>query len=353
MNWMRMVQTAFFTLTLLLVVDTNSDAQERESPDKPGTWKMEFVSIGPSTFRRGFDTSQQRDREFSLAHRYSNQQNFQHDSPSHLVVLTEPFEIQTTEVTVAQFRAFVADTGYETDAERNGGALGHSPDQKNYVDRFQKRPEITWRNPGFPQSDQHPVVGVSWNDAQEFCRWLSDQQPGTYRLPTEAEWECACRAGRTTWYSWGTDPNEASSHANVADGALEAAHPNTTRYQRAVQLDPNDGDGFVFTAPVASFRPNDRGLHDMHGNVWEWCQDRWSGDLYRRYLKDVPWPDRKNFTVTDPVALEETPQHQYGDWRSIRGGAWTCAPASVRCSIRTFAEASDATIYTGFRVVRE
>ncbi|EGF26867.1 formylglycine-generating enzyme family protein [Rhodopirellula baltica] len=340
-------------LVLALTLTVPSQAEEPARQSNPNSIGMQFVAMAPGEYRRGFDGSGQRDRQFALAHSFSNPQAFRFDSPSHLVVITKPFELQTTEVTVAQFREFVEATGYQTEAESNGGALGCFPEEKDYVDRFRKSPDVTWRTPGFEQSDDHPVVAVSWNDAVKFCEWLSEQETTTYRLPTEAEWEYACRAGQSTWYSWGSDPDEAYVHANVADGALEAAQPNTTRYQRAVKLEADAGDGVVFTAAVASFRPNPWGLHDMHGNVWEWCQDRWSADLYRRYLDDVPWPKRSQFTVTDPVMLEETPQHAYGDWRCIRGGAWTCAPASVRCSIRTFAEASDATIYTGFRVVRE
>ena len=329
-----------------------SAADEPAQTVRSNALGMNFVPVTPGKYRRGFDESQQRGNAFHLAHPYSNRQNFEFDSPSHLVVISKPFEMQTTEVTVAQFRAFVDSTGYRTDAERNGGALGFFPDERDYVDRFHRDPQITWRTPGFEQSDTHPVVAVSHNDATEFCRWLSEKDGSTYRLPSEAEWEFACRAGQSTWYSWGTDPDDAYQHANVADGALESAHPNTTRYQRAVRLNAEEGDGVVYTAKTGQYRPNSWGLYDMHGNVWEWCLDRWSGDLYRRYLDDVAWPKRSEFTVHDPVMLDKTDQHAWGDWRSMRGGAWTCAPASVRCSIRTFAEASDATVYTGFRVVR-
>jgi formylglycine-generating enzyme required for sulfatase activity len=314
---------------------------------------MEFVRIDAGSYRRGFDKDDDREHRFHLAHRFSNRQNFRYETPSHQVLMTRPFEIAKTEVTVAQFRAFVEATGYQTDAEMGGGALGCFPDEKDYVDRFQKSPKISWRSPGFDQTDTHPVVAISWNDAQAFCRWLSEREGIRYRLPTEAEWEYACRAGSTTWYSWGEDPDEAYVHANVADGALEAAQPGTTSYQRAVRLGADEGDGVVFTAAVGTYKPNAKGLFDMHGNVWEWCQDRWSADLYERYFDDVPRPERRDLTVTDPIMEAETDQHRYGDWRVIRGGAWTCAPAAVRCSIRTFAEAGDAAVYTGFRPVCE
>ena len=314
---------------------------------------MRFVMISAGEYVRGFETSNRRDHQFYLAHQYSNRQNFKDETPAHRVAITKSFEIGTTEVTVGQFRQFVEATGYVTEAEKNGGALGCFPDEKDYVDRFRKSPDVTWKTPGFEQTDDHPVVAVSWNDAQEFCKWLSEKEKKTYRLPSEAEWEYVCRSGKSTWYSWGENPDDAYEHANVADGALESAQPRTTSYQRAVKLKADDGDGVVFTAAVASFQPNSWGLYDIHGNVWEWCEDRWSADLYERYFDGVPRQKREEVLIENPRFVDETDQHEYGDWRVIRGGAWTCAPASVRCSIRTLAEASDATVYTGFRVVRE
>ncbi len=314
---------------------------------------MQFVRLAAGEYMRGFDESNHGEHRFKMQHRFSNSQSFADEMRAHRVVLTRPFEMSRTEVTVGQFAAFTDSTGYTTDAERGGGALGCFPDEKNYVDRFHKSAEVTWKSPGFPQTDQHPVVGVSWNDARAFCGWLSKKEGVTYRLPSEAEWEYACRSGQSTWYSWGEDPDEAYVHANVADGALEAAQPDTTRYQRAVGLAEKDGDGVVFTAAVASYRPNPWGLYDMHGNVWEWCQDLWQADLYRQYFDGVPRPQWGEVLVSDPLLDEKTDQHRYGDWRVIRGGAWTCAPAAVRCSIRTFAEKADSAVYTGFRVVRD
>lgn len=344
---------AVFLLQSSLAPAADDQASESKSDPVTNSLGMKLVQISPGSYRRGFDKADGRDRQFQLAHQYSNSQDFNLESPSHIVELTKPFAIGVTEVTVAQFRAFVESTNYTTDAEKNGGALGCAPDEKDYVDRFRKLPSVTWQTPGFDQTDDHPVVGVSWNDAVAFCEWLSAREEATYRLPTEAEWEYACRAGQTTWYSWGNEPDEAYAHANVADAALEAVHPNTTRYQRAVRLNPGDGDGVAFTAKTGRYKANPWGLHDMHGNVWEWCLDRWAADLFRRQMDGVPWPKRRDVSLRDPVMLEKTDQHAYGDWRSIRGGAWTCAPAAVRCSIRTYAEAGDATVYIGFRVVRQ
>ncbi|MDM4016465.1 formylglycine-generating enzyme family protein [Roseiconus lacunae] len=314
---------------------------------------VHWIRIPAGTYRRGFASNDRNENRFHFDHPYSNRQNFKFEKPAHQVEISHAFEIAETEITVAQFREFVTATGYQTDAERGDGALGFFPDQDDYVDRFQTASEITWRKPGFEQSDRCPVVAVSWNDAQAFCRWLSEQQGVRCRLPTEAEWEYACRGGTQTWYSWGDQPDDAYRFANVADGALETAYPNTTRYARAVNLNADQGDGHVFTAPVKTFEANSWGLYDMHGNVWEWCQDRWAEDTYDRYLRDISRRDRADFVLKDPLFEEKTDLHQYGDWRVLRGGAWTCTPAVTRASNRTFAEKSGASVYTGFRVVRE
>ena len=344
----------WFAIVLVCLTGASSvaTAENAATPAAQNSLGMEFVRIPAGEYLRGFDTSDGREHRFHLAHRFSNRQEFRYEKPAHRVAITHAFEFGTTEVTVGQFRAFVEATGYTTDAEKSGGALGCFPEEENYVDRFHKDADITWRTPGFTQSESHPVVAVSWNDAQAFCRWLSSKDGVRYRLPTEAEWEYVCRADAASWYSWGEDPDAAYDHANVADGALEAAQPGTTRFQRAVRLEATDGDGAVFTSPVGKFKPNPWGLLDMHGNVWEWCEDRWDAGLYEQVFAGVPRQERDSVVVRDPLFETQTDQHQYGDWRVIRGGAWTCAPASVRCSIRTFAEAGDAAVYTGFRVVR-
>lgn len=323
----------------LLLVGTSAPAEETS-----------FVVIPAGEFVRGFAHDK---RAFQKAHLYSTAQDFKSEQPAHRVILSRSYEIGRTEVTVGEFRDFVNETGYRTDAEKGEGALGFFPEAKNHVERFQTEASVTWRNPGFAQNDDHPVVCVSLRDAEAFCAWLSNKEGRTIRLPNEAEWEHACGAGTEGWYSWGRDPDKARQFANVADGALEAVHPGTTSFQRAVKLEAGEGDGVVYTAEVARYRPNAFGLYDMHGNVWEWCQDRYQEDRYDRLMEGVPRQERDEFTVTDPEGPESTDQHRYGDWRVIRGGSWFTAPAYTRCSMRAYAEASKATCYTGFRVLRE
>ena len=137
---------------------------------------------------------------------------------------------------------------------------------------FDFNEKYSWRNTGFEQTDEHPVVNVSWNDAVAFCKWLSKKEGKTYRLPTEAEWEYACRAGTTTRYYSGDDPETLAKVGNVADAALKAKFPDWKYTIKA-------SDGYVFTAPVGKFKPNAFGLYDMHGNAWQWCAD-WYGEEY-------------------------------------------------------------------------
>ena len=132
------------------------------------------------------------------------------EGPQHEVEITQPFYMGQTEVTVGQFRQFVKATGYKTQAEREGGAVRGFPNGG-----FKEVANTDWLNPGFAQTDDHPVVCVSWNDAVEFCQWLSKKEGKTYRLPTEAEWEYSCRAGSRGRWSFGDDEGELWDYARV------------------------------------------------------------------------------------------------------------------------------------------
>src|SRR5262249_10568751 len=132
----------------------------------------------------------------------------------HEVEITQPFYLGKHEVTVGQFKAFVKDTNYVTEAEKDGKG-GRAFDGKEFV----QKPEFTWKNLPFAQSDDHPVVVVSWNAAVAFCAWLSKKDGKTYRLPTEAEWEYACRGGMKTRFSTGDQEDDLKAVANIADAA--------------------------------------------------------------------------------------------------------------------------------------
>jgi sulfatase modifying factor 1 len=229
-----------------------------------------------------------------------------------------------TEVTRGQFRRFIHETGYKTEAEKDGkGGSGWNEEKKD----FEQDPKYTWLNPGFEQTDEHPVVNVSWNDAVAFCEWLTRVEGLTYRLPTEAEWEYACRAGTTTKYFNGDDAESLSTVANVADGTARTKYQGWTWAIAA-------RDGFVYTAPVAQFRPNAFGLHDMHGNVWEWCRDGYAADYYRRSPKEDP---------TGPAQAAT---------RVFRGAGWFCHPHSGYSAGRGRSMPGYRCADVGFRVAR-
>ena len=250
---------------------------------------------------------------------------FKDEHPQHRVRITKPFYLGTYHVTRGQFRQFVEDTGYKTDAEKGEkpGAWGWDPDKK----AFGFNEKYSWRNAGFEQTDEHPVVNVSWNDAVAFCKWLSKKEGKTYRLPTEAEWEYACRAGTTTRYYSGDDPETLAKVGNVADAAAKAKFPDWKYTIKA-------SDGYVFTAPVGKFKPNAFGLYDMHGNAWQWCADWYGAEYYAKSPADDP---------TGPDS---------GDDRVLRGGSWDIGPDDARSADRFGYWPSDRVDDTGFRVAR-
>jgi eukaryotic-like serine/threonine-protein kinase len=240
------------------------------------------------------------------------------DGPSHEVTITRPFAIAAHEVTVGQFRAFVKAAGHITDAEKGDGGYGFDPK----VGRVRRGKEFNWKNVGWEQTDRHPVVNVSWNDAVAFCQWLSRKEGKAYDLPTEAEWEYACRAGSTSRYCFGDDEEGLVRLGNVADATFARKIPGF--------LTVKGNDGYLFTAPVGSFAANAWGLYDLHGNVWEWCKD-----APRVYTKD---PAR------DPIGGA-------GENRAQRGGSWFDYPDNCRSSHRGSAPPTDRDAYKGFRVI--
>ena len=125
--------------------------------------------------------------------------------------------------------------------------------------------------------------------------------------------------------------------------------------QRIADLEPSKGDGHVFTAPVGKLKPNAWGLCDTHGNVWEWCSDKYDADHYRELTGGhINHDDPTTLpVVTDPRGPADTANHKYGYWRVMRGGAWITGPLNSRCASKTFGEAADAFCYTGFRVGRD
>lgn len=340
--------TALLLAALTLCVPDAATATE--PADETNSVGMKMVYFSPGEYIRGSVHGDLLRKK----HPFSTGGVGSHDArPQHRVKLTQPFRISSTEVTVRQFRKFVQATNYRTTAEKDSrGALAFFPELEKGLEQFALSPGCSWQQPGFSQSPDHPVVCVSWKDAVAFCQWLSTREKKPYRLPTEAEWEYAARSGTTTIYLGGDSPDTIYAYGNVADATLEARHPGMTRRQRIARLGQGEGDGFVYTAPVGSFQPNQRGLFDTHGNVWEWCSDRFHPRYYSQLTGGTAMSaDPLTLpVVVDPKGPETSLHHQYGDWRSIRGGAWCAGPLTSRTAERSFAEASDAACYTGFRV---
>ncbi len=201
--------------------------------------------------------------------------------PLHRVRLTQPFYLASHEVTVAQFRKFVDETGYRTSLEAV------------------KSPPFTWKTLAAKQAgDQCPVIGVSWEDATAFCRWLGKRFRLDCALPTEAQWEYACRAGSAAKWSFGDDTTDLAKHALC---------------EKAANAGP---------APVGGMQANAFGLFDMHGNADEWCLDWHKVDFYGRSPAD------------DPACLESTTDPASG--RVVRGGAWNLPAWWTRAASRSY-----------------
>jgi formylglycine-generating enzyme required for sulfatase activity len=244
-------------------------------------------------------------------------------------VTVAPFQLSAAPVTRGQFAEFVKDTGYQA------GSSCTFWETKKKISAY--GPGFDWRNPGFEgleQTDTHPVVCVSWNDAQAYASWLSKRTGQQYRLPTEAEWEYAARAGTTTARYWGDDPesDQACAYANVADRTAKAKVLGSSTVHEC-------DDGYAYTSPVGSFKPNAWGLYDMLGNVWQWTEDCWHGSNKNRPTDGAAWMAGGG-----------------GDCgrRGARGGSWINGPGSVRSASRGRGglDPSSRVSYIGFRVAR-
>ncbi len=254
------------------------------------------------------------------------------DAPRHKVTLTEPFYMAECETTVGEFKRFVDATGYKTTAEREGNALGFDKEKNVYAEID----GLNWRNPGFEQDSTHPVVCVSWDDAQKYIEWLNDNAKYSeelgfkpvYRLPSEAEWEYACRAGSKTEFFWGSnDPADGEGYLNAAD---ESGSPNGKKWSYHFPFN----DGYVGTSPVGTFKLNAWGLYDMAGNVWEWCADWYAADYYKN-KKSVQG------------LINETP----GSNRVLRGGCWYFNAKNCRSADRFIYYLASRSFSYGFRLV--
>jgi formylglycine-generating enzyme required for sulfatase activity len=267
---------------------------------------MEFVAVKGGCFKMGDTFGDGLDDE----------------KPVHEVCVSD-FSIGKYDVTVGEFRKFSTATGYQTEAEKYDGCAVWNGEKSVYGNKK------SWKSPGFEQDDRHPVVCVSWNDAQEFTRWLAKESEKEYRLPTEAEWEYAARSGgKQERYAGFSDAGRLARYANFCDANCEM------KFKSAGQ-----DDGYRYTSPVGRYLPNDLGLYDMTGNVWQWCGD-WYDEKY--------YGDRKYYGDS----LRNNPKGpSAGSDRVGRGGSWGNGYVSVRASNRHFSSPRFRSINLGFRLV--
>ncbi len=336
----------FSMLGIILLVSCQDAKQNTQStlPTEPAPEGMVYIPAG--TLHMGGD----------------NDQADQNEYPKHDVEIY-PFFMDETEVTNEQFSAFVAETGYETVAERAldweelkkqvppgtprppdsvlmPGALVFTPTTgavplNNPAQWWTWTIGANWQHPLGPASSiadimDHPAVQISWEDADAYCRWAGK------RLPTESEWEWAARGGLEDMvYPWGDeDVNDGPPKANFYQGLFP--HVNTKN------------DGYLLTAPVKSYPANGYGLYDMSGNVWEWCQD----------LFDVSYYGKKSDTANSQSVPDQgyNPMNPYAQERIIRGGSFLCNDdycSGYRNARRMGSTADTGLNHTGCRCVKD
>ena len=330
-----------FVLLILIGCDSNKKSQNTKSLVKDG---MVFIKGGE--FMMGGD----------------GEQANQDELPKHKVVVSS-FWMDETEVTNDQFKRFVDETGYVTTAEKSidwedikkvvppGTPKPHdsllapsslvffetkTENLSDFTQWWKLKRNANWRQPFGENSSidgkgNHPVVHISWDDAQAYCEWAGK------RLPTEAEFEYASRGGvENTLYSWGNEPvDQGNLKANVWEGKF----PTNNKIK----------DEYYYTAPVKSFKPNKYGLYDIAGNVWEWCFDWYHYNYYKmleNQVSDNPQGPTNSFDPMEP----------YSPKKVIRGGSFLCNDSycsGFRNSMRMKSTGDSSSLHTGFRTVMD
>lgn len=278
-----------------------------------GIWAPESVVIRTGSFLMGSKSKEQG--------------RVENEGPQHRVTFRRGFAIGQREVSVAEFGAFVSASGFRTDA----GRLGHSTVYDPYSGRLTEKDKANWETDyeGKPARPGDPVIHVSWNDAQAYVNWLAAGTGKSYRLPSEAEFEFALRAGSKTRYWWGN-----ASPSRVVENLTGDGDNSGSRRFWAVAFSTYS-DKFWGPAAVMSFEPNPYGLFDMGGNVSEWVRDCWHDTYVRAPVDGSAW--------INPGC----------DQRVIRGGHWASLPEQTRSAYRRFAKSDDHDARVGFRIARD
>ncbi len=318
-----------------LIVQESAQKYQSDSAKRLGhkvkiinSLEMHFAYIPAGKFLMG---SRQPATEIAKQFNTKSSQ-FVNEHPQHEVKITKPFYMGMHEVTIDDFKQFVKMTDYKTESERsgNGGA--------GWNERTQKFgfgiPGFNWTKTGWLNSDFHPVVNVSWNDAVNFCKWLSTRTKEKYRLPTEAEWEYVCRAGSTSLYFHGDEPETLAQFGNIWDRSASQQFRRNYAHLKGISTD----DGFAFTAPVGTYEANAWSVYDMHGNVMEWCSDLYDENYYKNF---------EGKDTSNPLGPES------GLNRVLRGGNWSLYPQYARSAYRSNLSPSSCSHNIGFRVVLE
>ena len=249
--------------------------------------------------------------------------SFNWEAPQRKVTIARRYAISRSHITRGEFAAFVAATGHKTEA----GCHVHEGGE------WKLDGTRNWRSPGFEQTDRHPVVCVSWTDANAYAAWLSKLTGRSYRLLSEAEAEYAARSttrpAQMPRYFFGNDSKDLCAYGNGANRTAIAALGWDHQ-----QVAPCES-GYVHTAPVASFKANAWGLHDMHGNAWSWTADCWNDSLAK--------------ATADGMARTT------GDCarRVVRGGSWANGPRDLRSAVRDSNATGERSGNLGFRLARE
>ncbi len=291
--------TAFYSCN-----ESKSGEKTDEAPQLEGIPEMVYIPGG--TFQMG-----------------SNNGNLD-EKPVHSVTVSS-FYIGKYEVTVAEFEKFIDESGYITDADKGYKSIIFTGDS------WLEKGLVNWKcdEEGIIRSKSeynHPIINVSWNDAIAYCKWLSQKTGKNYRLPTEAEWEYAAGNGvKHTKYSWGDGMPNGKRGGNIGDKTAKKASSSLNTF---------DGysDGYVYSAPVGQFDPNNFGLYDMSGNVWEWCSDWYAKDYYS---------NSPNINPKGP---------SLGSYRVIRGGSWRYNHRNCRVASRYSNSPESSACIVGFRV---